>query len=171
MPDEYVLAILRDGVAKFNEFRISNPDVSLYLVEADLSGFDLRFVHFAVADLRRLRATKCDFRGATLEGAHFNESDLAGSDLRDVNLSRAQLDRANLTDVDAVGAVLDGLSLREEKFVGADLTNACMRSIVWFKCDFEGAVLRNAILEKADIRDSKLSRADFSHSKLGEASL
>jgi uncharacterized protein YjbI with pentapeptide repeats len=73
------LAILKQGVAAWNQWRAEHPDVRPNLIKANLSGADLR---------------KSDLAGADL-----SEADLIGANLRAADLTDARLVRAELSSL------------------------------------------------------------------------
>ena len=95
MADKAHVALLRQGVEAWNQWRTQHPgtrpDLSsahlygLDLVEVDLSGADLRH-----ADLRGTVLSKAWLAGADLSGADFFRTILDGADLRDANLRGAR---------------------------------------------------------------------------------
>src|SRR5271157_4651730 len=87
MANEEQLAILKEGVAAWNDWREQHPDIRPDLREADLVGADL-----SKANLRRAR-----LGWAHLGNAKLNEADLGGADLMLANLGGAGLILANLT--------------------------------------------------------------------------
>lgn len=99
--NEEHLQILNQGVAAWNQWRASNPDVAPDLSEANAGEFSLHDTQLRGADLRRTDLRQSVLQGAKLEGASLREADLRGADLSDV---------------------IDGL--RPEQVAGADLTNA-----------------------------------------------
>jgi hypothetical protein len=87
------LEILNQGVEKWNQWMMDNPEVI-----PDLGGAVLR--------------------GAKLRGADLIEADLSrailiGADLRGANLSGAKLERANLIRASISGAILEDTNLKE----------------------------------------------------------
>ena len=97
--DEHV-ALLKQGVPAWNEWRLKNPDT-----RPDLSGADLRGdprdlvipVNLSGADLSGANLTGADLTGADLIVADLTGADLSGADLVEANLGGAYLDGANLT--------------------------------------------------------------------------
>jgi uncharacterized protein YjbI with pentapeptide repeats len=94
MADDTHLAVLKQGVAAWNEWRAAHaaerPDFS----SASLRGVDLAKVDLAGANLR-----KADLRGTTLSGAV-----LIAADLADANFFKAALNGANLFAANLIGA-------------------------------------------------------------------
>ena len=73
VPKEDLVAVLRQSVPKFNEWRARNPAVPVDLSGVDLGGVDLR---------------GANFRGADLVGANLIGASIGGADFR-----RAKMDR------------------------------------------------------------------------------
>ena len=88
------VAILKDGVGAWNQWRDVNPGITPNLSSATLDGSRLPGIN-----LRR----------ATLDG---------------VQLVNANLQKANLEEASLVGAWLDGVNLRDARLRGADLFGA-----------------------------------------------
>ena len=95
MPAKAHLAILKQGVSVWNEWRAAHPQTrpelshihlhGLDLINADLAGADL-----SNADLRGTDLSGAKLMGANLEGANFFRTVLDGADLSGANLSGAQ---------------------------------------------------------------------------------
>ena len=90
------LAILKQGVDAWNEWRKQNPDIRPDLSEADLNG-----AYLVQADLSGVNLTGADLSGADLSGAN-----LSGADLSNANLEFSQLVQCNLTDATLTGTRL-----------------------------------------------------------------
>ena len=86
MADDTHLAVLKQGVAAWNEWRAAHAAARPDFSSASLRGLDLAKVDFAEANLR-----KADLRGTTLSGAV-----LIAADLADANFFKAALNGANL---------------------------------------------------------------------------
>jgi hypothetical protein len=98
MADESHIARLREGVAAWNEWRRTHPEVI-----PDLSAGVLRGLDLSTADL--------------------SDSDLRGADLRGVQLQRAKLVRARMNQANLFKAVLDGADLEDAVLIGAQFLN------------------------------------------------
>ena len=94
MANDAHLAVLKRGVAAWNEWRAAQPAMRPDLSSASLRGLDLAKVDLSGADLR-----KVDLRGTILNGAVLTDADLAGA-----NLFKAVLDRAELSGANLIGA-------------------------------------------------------------------
>jgi len=119
MANEEHVAILKKGVAAWNEWRRENPDI-----RPNLSGANLRRAHLYGADLS----------GADLSRADLSEADLSGADLSGANLSRADLSEAPLVSADLTGANLTGsrvygVSVWRSKLEGAKQQNLVITRI------------------------------------------
>ena len=94
MADETHLAVLKQGVAAWNEWRAAHATARPDFSSASLRGLDLAKVDLARANLR-----KADLRGTTLSGAILIAADLAGA-----NFFKAALDGADLSGANLIGA-------------------------------------------------------------------
>lgn len=80
MANEKQLAILKQGVEAWNEWRLANPSARIDLRDADLSGMDLWGAKLWWADLRN----------ADLRGARYKDTDFLGADLRETKTGEAK---------------------------------------------------------------------------------
>jgi uncharacterized protein YjbI with pentapeptide repeats len=99
------LAILRQGVDAWKEWRTSNPHIEpdlrdISLPEANLSGFDLSGAGMRRADFRCARFDNCNLAGADLRDAVLRGADLSGVGglLQPEQLAGADLAGAKLPD-------------------------------------------------------------------------
>jgi uncharacterized protein YjbI with pentapeptide repeats len=162
MANEEHLAILKKGVAAWNEWREQHPDIRPKLYEANLRQADL-----SAADLGG-----ADFRGATLSGASLSEAnlsradlswaDLSGADFRGATLSGATLSGANLGGASLSGATLSGADLGEANLGGANLSGADLRGANLLNATLKAANFRRADLNGANLTCADLSGADLS---------
>jgi len=130
------LAILKQGVKAWAEWRAENAEVIPNLIEADLSGADLSEAKLIGADLSRAKLSGADLIGANLIeaklfGADLIEAKLSGADLSRAKLSWAKLSRADLIWADLIEANLSGANLSEANLsratlIGTDLTGATL---------------------------------------------
>jgi uncharacterized protein YjbI with pentapeptide repeats len=91
---------LKGGVASWNAWRTSQPQLRPNLAEAKLRATDLSGANLSRADLS----------GADLRGAQLIGTDLQGADLRGANLFKAEL----------TGACVSGCDLRGARFLNPD---------------------------------------------------
>jgi len=94
MGDGTHLAVLKQGVDAWNEWRAAHPDTRPDLSNVSLRGLDLAKAHLPGANLR-----KTDLRGTILSGAV-----LIGANLIGANLFKAILDGADLAGANLIGA-------------------------------------------------------------------
>lgn len=93
MPEKAHLAILKQGVSVWNEWRAAHAQTRPELSQIHLYGLDLINADLAGADLHN-----ADLRGTDLSGANLTAANLAGA-----NFFRTVLDGADLN-----GAILSG---------------------------------------------------------------
>lgn len=84
MADQDHLALLKRGVAVWNEWRRQNPHI-----QPDLSGAVLVETDLKEVDLRRANVRRADLSGADLRGALLDEADLSEAKLIKADLSFA----------------------------------------------------------------------------------
>ncbi len=150
------LAILKKGVAAWNEWRKDNPKLTPELSVADLRGKDLTRADLSGANLFRANLSRADLGGAYLNTA----------DLRDANLGRANLNNASLFNVD-----LSGASLTEATLNSADLGRATLKRATLAMAQLILTDLRYANLSNADLTGADLKLARFVGVNLSEVDL
>ena len=119
MANEEHVAILKKGVAAWNEWRRENPDI-----RPNLSGANLRRAHLYGADLRGADLSRADLSAAGHSGA-----DLSGADLSRADLSEAPLVSADLTGANLTGSRVYGVSVWRSKLEGAKQQNLVITRI------------------------------------------
>jgi uncharacterized protein YjbI with pentapeptide repeats len=170
------LALLKQGIKVWNEWRKTNLEIKPDLSEADLSKANLRRIDLSGANL-----SKADLSGTYLSNASLREASLIKADLSVANLRGADLSVANLRGADLSGASLikadlSGASLIKADLSGADLSRANLREadlrgvylgVADFSgADLSGAILSEAILSEADLNGTNLSKVDLSEADL-----
>jgi hypothetical protein len=95
------LAVLRNGVEIWNQWRKSNPDLEPDLTGSQLRGLDLRYsdfyrVNFSGANLSEADLSRASFRAATVLHAQFTKAVLSGADLMHADFSGTDLSGAGL---------------------------------------------------------------------------
>ncbi|MFN6153513.1 MAG: pentapeptide repeat-containing protein [Dolichospermum sp.] len=136
MANEEHLAILKQGVGVWNNWRLKTNLLIPNLIRSDLSG-------------------------ANLIGAN-----LIGANLSEANLSEANLTRANLIGADLIGTNLRRANLIGSDLSGANLIFANLRGADLSRSNLSGANLRVADLRGADLRGANLSEANLSGANL-----
>jgi uncharacterized protein YjbI with pentapeptide repeats len=148
--DEHV-ALVSKGKSTWNEWRLSNPQITPDLRGADLNRGDLYERNLANADLRE----------ADLYGADLQNADLRGADLRSAVLRHARLRFAKLS-----GANLSNVDLYDANLYQADLANATIRDANLIATDLTGTNFRAADLTRAKLALSRLVSTSFSDANL-----
>lgn len=187
MAREEHVAILKQGVDVWNQWRAENPELqpdlsrvnfwSLepgdpYLMEAlwnvwfpDPMAYSLKNVNFDSTNLRGVCLSSADLRGARL-----NHADLSFADLRHATVDQAHLTNATLKAVklnrlqasqaDLSSADLENSDLSEAYLNGANLTKAHLKGV-----NFTGATLHGADLTQAILQWSLLVDVDLCNIK------
>jgi uncharacterized protein YjbI with pentapeptide repeats len=181
MANEEQLAILRQGVEVWNEWRKENPRIKIDLSEAKLVETDLNTANLTKANLNLTNMRKADLRNAHLSRAHLRGAYLRRADLSKARLSRAYLSGANLRDTNLCNANLKGADLsgsylreaylRATNLMGADLNQAYLAQANLLQVDLREANLIRANLLEADLRGSNFSRAAVGNTIFGSTDL
>jgi hypothetical protein len=148
MANEEHLAWLKQGVAAWNQWRLTNRNL-----KPDLAGADLTHLHGARLSEANLAETdltdadlEADFAKANLTEANLTETNLASMCLTSADLRKADLSEAELFDADLTQANLSGAELTDANLTGADLREASL-----FGTDFREASLGWTILADVDL--------------------
>lgn len=165
------LAILKEGVKAWNEWRVQNPSIKPALgnlrlgeaefVQADLSGADLCEANLSEANListqlREASLDRANLSGANLIWADLMEARLSGADLSGANLKEAHLTRADLSKARLIDVDLSGASLVDADLSQVDLSRA---RLIW--TDLGGANLSEANLSEANLIGANLTEANL----------
>jgi uncharacterized protein YjbI with pentapeptide repeats len=151
VPNEEHLAILREGVKAWNEWRNEHDGIKPNLAQANLS------IH---------QLTDVDFSQADLTNAHLDRAVLINANFRKANLSAANLSSANMTGADLSDATLPNAILG-----GTKLTRAVLKDARAQGASFERAILNGAQLNRANLMDANLCEADLSGASLDGTNL
>ncbi len=141
MANEEQLAILKQGVDVWNQWRKENPDVEIDLGYANLGSS--KFLqealstgkHFSLADV-----------AVDLSGINLSQANLNFVDLYAVNLSSANLHNANLT-----GAQLTGSNLCQADFSAANLLQVDFSWAKLIETDFFTASMGTTFFSNNDL--------------------
>jgi len=161
MPNQQHLALLKQGVEGWNEWRKQHPEEQPSLSGADLRGMNLSCVSLDGANLRR-----ANLRGANLHTAHLHGTDLTGANLIEADLHFAQLQDANLTRANFRKANLHNANLEH-----AHLDEAKLYAVNLSRAQLHGAHLHRSDLRKAHLHEADLRAADLSEADVREATL
>lgn len=141
MANEEQLAILRQGVDKWNAWRKEHPQVTPDLRGVDLHGVHLRSANLLGADLTAATLAGADLQGALLGEAILYFADLQGADLTEAILIRTDLGEANLDGATLISARLHGADLQSTHLCGADLTTADLTEALLVQTNLDHAIL------------------------------
>ena len=134
MPNPEHLAILKEGVERWNAWRRENQVGLPDLTGADLATADLAGADLAGADLAGAYLTGANLEGAHLRWTNLHRADLAGAHLSLANLSEAHLRRANLRAANLFEANLRAANLRK-----ANVEKAFLFDTIFADTDLTGA--------------------------------
>lgn len=131
MANEEHLAILKQGVKVWNEWREKNDDIRPELRWATMSGDIFYGANFSYADLNGGQLSGAglngvDFSYADLSEAQFIAAELTGANLSYADLSYADLGRADLSRANLHGADLNYADLSQAYLSYTDLGQAHM---------------------------------------------
>ena len=166
MANEEHLALLRQGVDAWNEWKANNPEVRPDLSFATGKGIKIRGAKLNGADLSRANLSRADLSKADLIGANLSEANFKEAYLSEADLIGANLIGADLSSADLIGANLIGADLQGVYFSGADLSKANLSG-----ADLMGAKLIGAKLTGANLSGANLSGAYLLGAYLNGASL
>jgi len=186
MANEEHLALLRQGVEAWNEWKANNPDIrpnlsfatgsGIIIREAKLSGVDLSRADLSRADLSRADLIGSNLSEAHLKEAYLSEADLiganlceaylGGADLIGTNLIGANLTEAYLSGADLSKANLSGADLVGAKLIGAKLSGTNLSGAKLCGANLSGAYLKGANLKGANLKDANLTGANLTGANL-----
>jgi TIR domain/Pentapeptide repeats (8 copies) len=154
------LAILKQGVKVWNQWRREHPNIrpnlsNAYFVKADFTGIDL-----GRTDLSEANLNSAILKNALLVEADLNFANLKSANLMNANLISAELGSAFFCDAHLEGANLGGANLFATDFSGANLSNANLQGVKFFhsilsQTNLSGAVLWMTSFENVDLRSTK----------------
>jgi uncharacterized protein YjbI with pentapeptide repeats len=182
--DEHV-ALLKQGMAAWNEWREKNPDIRANLSGADLLGADLRAANLSGADLLGADLHMAGLSGLNLSNANLSNANLSNANLSEANLSNANLSMATLDNANLSNANLSRADLRAivsaadwfRRFIARNVNPIDQRAVGYlfsgrnFKAVLSNANLSGANLNGANLSAANLRRANLSGAILEEATL
>jgi hypothetical protein len=125
MANKEQLAILKQGVEVWNEWRMKSFYLMIDLMAANLGGVDLKGVSFRSANL-----VEANLAGANLSDANLFQANLYKADLSGTNLCGANLSQASLVAADLDGAVLDNTDFTFAVMSSARISNVDLRKSI-----------------------------------------
>ena len=163
------LAILRQGVKRWNNWRQQYPEMHPDLSEARLEGADLRDADLSETFLVDADLNHANLSGANLRKAGLPSANLGGANLQQASLEGAELTYANLTTANLRNADLYAASLQLTMVSGTILVGANLRGAKFRGTHFAGAHLAGSDFTNAVARSAIFSDVDLSTvSGLGE---
>jgi uncharacterized protein YjbI with pentapeptide repeats len=165
------VALIRRGVAGWNAWRESYPNVQPDLSRADLRGVDINGANLQAADLR-----ESDLTNASLLSANLMHADLRWSLLVQANLNNARCCFSQLDESGVFEATMVSTDLRSASLCNANLSRTEMSGAVLTEANMQGAAMRSCVLrfaklQKARLCQAQLSKADLSGADLTQADL
>ncbi|MBE8991078.1 pentapeptide repeat-containing protein [Nostoc sp. LEGE 12450] len=162
MANEEHLAILRQGVEVWNEWRKNNPEIKPDLCSINFSGADLSEADFSLSDLRN-----ADFTEVNLTDAYFEKANLKFSELRKVTLGKSDiLEVAYFEEIDYIPSNIDD---DNEIFIEGNFENKILRGINLSTSIITRARFHKANLINTSFYKANLAQAKFNNSNLKEA--
>ncbi len=125
------LAIIKQGVEVWNQWREDNPQVTPDLQEADLKKANLEGANLAGANLERAIFQFTNLKKASLDDANLYEADLLSAELQGAGLSGAFLKHAGLMGAEMQGATLVDTNLRGADIWWVDLSGANVTGVIY----------------------------------------
>uniref|UniRef100_A0A673HBV8 BTB/POZ domain-containing protein KCTD9 n=1 Tax=Sinocyclocheilus rhinocerous TaxID=307959 RepID=A0A673HBV8_9TELE len=169
-------------IASYDPFNVEiNNSDGCFVLGADLSRLDLRYINFKMANLSRCNLTHANLCGTNLERADLSSANLDGANLQGVKMLctnaegaslkgcnfedpaglKANLEGANLKGVDMEGSQMTGINLRVATLKNAKLKNCNLRGATLAGTDLENCDLSGCDLQEANLRGSNVKGAIF----------
>ncbi len=186
MANQEHLALFKQSIDAWNQWRTNNTQIRPDLSGANLIGVDLKMSNLIGANLSKADLSSANLIGADLMGADLSGTnlirailigaDLLGANLSEANLSEANLSEVNLSEANLTGATLNGANLRRAPLSGANLSGANFSGAYLSGANLSGANLSGAnfsgtFLSGANLSGANLSGANLSGAKLSGANL
>jgi uncharacterized protein YjbI with pentapeptide repeats len=182
MLDEH-LAILKQGIEQWNQWRIDHPDIQpdlkydndnfigTNLSKFNFSGCDLSWVRFWGTNLSRVNFSRANLYGCDFSQANLNEVNFEGAILEYANLGHTNLGEFDFSGCDLSWVRFGGTNLSQVNFSRANLSNCDFSRANLSEVNFEGAILKNADFSHTDLSGFDFSGFDLSGVKFCRANL
>jgi uncharacterized protein YjbI with pentapeptide repeats len=131
--------------------------VRMRLEEIDFGESKLRAVQFTDVVAERIEAANCDWGGAQLRRAQFEDSRLTGVDFAEARIEQVSFKGCKLDYANFRHSTLEHVSFEDCVLTGADFQGAGLEAVRFSGCD----------LLEADFSKAKLSRVDLRGSEIG----
>lgn len=135
MANEEQLAILKQGVEDWNEWREIYADIKI-----DLSRADLSHVHLSQVNLGKANLESTNLLNTFLSDADLSQANFKNANLKSAGLSDADLSGANLTGTDLTNAFIWGSNLDQARLNGTILNSAHLGNTRFLRVDLNGAI-------------------------------
>ncbi|MBD2247948.1 pentapeptide repeat-containing protein [Nostoc sp. FACHB-888] len=176
MANEEHLAILRQGVQVWNEWRKNNPEIEPVLSNvnfsrADLSDADLSLSNLRKADFTEANLTDSYFEKATLECSELRGAILGKSDfleiayfegIEDIPFNPGEDNDENFIECSFEHKILRGINFSNSILTAAKFYKANLINTSFYKADIAQAKLNYSILREANFLRANLSGIDLS---------
>jgi uncharacterized protein YjbI with pentapeptide repeats len=149
--------------AKFDGARLEHAKL------AGLKDCSLKKADFRSAGAGRV--VRCDFSGASMEGASFGRITITDSLFRNANLQGSTFSESKFSRCDFHGADLSEADLSECDLRSANLARTKLEKAVLAKSNLGAANLSRAVLAGADLTKARLVGADLTGADLSGANL
>lgn len=168
------LAILKEGVERWNEWREENPEVKPDLSGTNLKNVSLYKINLSYADVSFATLCNANLEFADFRSANLQETDFGKANLCNTKMTGATLWDANLSDSDLRNAELSKASFQDAFLLRAQLKNANMNHAFLLDANLSGADLSwanliGSCLNGANLRESKIVGTDIRGVALGDA--
>ncbi len=171
MANEKHLAILKQGIRTWNQWRDKHPDIRPDLSDANLGKANLSEANFSRTNLWKADLHEADLRATNLQQADIGDAHLFKAYLHGANLQGANLRRAYLFHANLLGADLSDVNLSQASLVGTNLFDANLSRSDLSGTHLSRAYLNRANLSKASLNGAHLNGANFSEANLSDARL
>ena len=154
------VAILRQGVEVWNQWRKDNLDIRPDLHMADFTGADLTGANFYCVEwgrgkLSHAHLRECVFAASNLFAVDFGWSNLTGANLSKADLSLAHMNDCVLSGVNVYGTVFYLTGLRNADLSQSSLNHAIFDHTILDGTDFSQTTSATNVFSNVDLSTAK----------------
>jgi uncharacterized protein YjbI with pentapeptide repeats len=124
MVNQEHFSLLKQGIKRWNLWRMEYPEVRPDLNNISLVGVDLHLAQLNLASLRGADFSYANLSGANLRGADLTNADLSYTNLSEADLTNADLNNVQLTNTVLKRAIVIGTNFSSANLNGTDLSEA-----------------------------------------------